>query len=135
MTKKERMKIVGALYKQKKPMTEIAEMLDISISTVSKYIYVMGLKERKAETTARKIIRLYYEGYTIMQIAYELEITKCYVMAVLRENGISKQYSKTENNLINENTVFVKEKKIELEKEIIDGKSYVVINPLIFLNA
>ena len=101
MDKAERIKIVGELYKKKKTMMEIAEILDICVATVSNYISELGLKERRAETTANKIIKLHYEGYTTMQIAYELEVTRSYVMSVLRENGISRHYPKYEDNLIN----------------------------------
>lgn len=132
MDKAERMKMVGELYKKNKSMVEIAEMLDICVATVSNYISVLGYKERRAETTAAKIIKLHCEGYTYTQIAYELHVSVSYVMQVLRENGMSRHYAKYEDNLINENTVFAKKKEMKLEKEIIDGKSYTVINPLLF---
>lgn len=132
MDKAERMKVVGELYKKKKPLVEIAEMLGVCVSTVSNYIAELGLKEIRAETTTNKIMKLHYEGYTYTQIAYELHVSVSYAMSVLRENGIGRHYSKYEDNLINENTVFAKKKKIKLEKEIIDGKSYTVINPLLF---
>lgn len=132
MNKLERMAAAGELYKKKKSMSEIAEILGISVASVSNYISVLGLKERRAETTASKIMKLYYEGYTSMQIAYELQISRTYVMSILRENGIGGHYSKYEENLINKNTVYAKKKKIVLEREIIDGKRYTVINPLLF---
>lgn len=130
MDKLEKMKLCGELHKKNKSKEEIAEILGMCVSSVNNYLSALGLRERRAETAARKVLKLHYEGYNSRQIAYELQVSRNFVLETLRNNGIRRPCLKYD--LINDKTVYAKKKKIELEREIINGKRYVVINPLLF---
>lgn len=122
MDKIERMKKAGELYKTGMLMQDIAKELGVHPSTVSKDITMLGLR-KKSETITNKILQLHNKGMNKVQISQELGVSKTYVRAVLRDKGLVSTYSKTEKNLIDENTVYAEDRLANavLEKVMIDG--------------
>ena len=135
MKKQEKMQKTKELVEQGKNASEIARILNCSVSGISKYMDEMGIRPKRPESMRVKIMRLHNLGLTNSQIAYELEVPHSYVLATLRDNGYGRHYSKTEDNLINENTVYAvdRRKNLVLEKVVVDGVNYVDITELIFL--
>ena len=133
MNRLEQMKKVAGLYKKNKSVEEIAEEMELSKTVVYKWLYAMGLKNKKSEPAHIKIVKMHQEGKSSFEIAFKLEISRSYVVAVLRDAGlIQKKYLSEEERLITEDTVFAKNK--EKKKEIVEheGKRYEVINHLFF---
>ena len=81
----QRKKIAGNLFRKGLSQEEIAETLGCGVSTVSVYLYELGLRQRKALGLGAKCVELHLKGYSNSQIAYELEISKSYVYEQLRE--------------------------------------------------
>ena len=109
MTKEEKMEMAGTLFKCGMPMQKIAEQLDCSISTVSKYIAELGIRTKRAKGLEERVIELHIKGYNSKQIAYQLDCSQTYVFDKLREAGFGRHYTKYEENLINADTVYAKD--------------------------
>lgn len=119
----QRKKIAGKLFRKGLSQEEIAETLGCGVSTVSVYLYELGLRQRKALGLGEKCVELHYKGYSNSQIAYELEISKSYVYEQLRERGLINIYPKCHENLIDENTKYAVDINARpLEKLTIYGK-------------
>ena len=133
MNRLEQMNKVAELYKKQKSIEEIASEMEVSRSLIYKWLYAMGLRNKKTEPAHTKILRLHKEGKSTFEIAFKLEISRSYVIAVLKDAGIlQKRYLSEEERLINQNTIYAKGK--EKKKEIVEyeGKKYEVINHLFF---
>ena len=109
MTKQEKVEMAGELFKKSVPMIKIAEIMDCSVSTISKYIAELGIRPKRARGLEEKVIELHIKGYTRSQIAYELDCSQTYVFDKLKQAGFGKHYSKHEEKLINANTVYAKD--------------------------
>ena len=135
MKKQEKMQKTKELVEQGKNASEIAKILNCSVSGISKYMAEMGIRPKRSESLRFKIMRLHNLGLTNAQIAYELEVPHSYVLSTLRDNGYGRHYSKTEDNLINENTVYAENrlKNLVFEKVVHDGIRYEDVTELIFL--
>ena len=133
MNRLEQMKKVARLYKKNKPIEEIAREMDLSKTVIYKWLYDMGLKNKKSEPVHVKIVKMYQEGKSSFEIAYKLEISRSYVTSVLRDAGlIQRRYLNEEERLITEDTVYANKRKIKKETVEFEGKRYEVINHLFF---
>lgn len=109
MTRNEKRDMAGELFKKGTPMTQIAEMMDCSVSTISKYIAELGIRPKRAIGLDEKVIQLHIKGLTNMEIAFQLECSQTYVYDKLQKAGFGKHYSKYEENLITADTVYAKD--------------------------
>lgn len=133
MNRLEQMKKVARLYKKNKPIEEIAREMDLSKTVIYKWLYAMGLKNKKAEPVHVKIVKMYQEGKSSFEIAFKLEISRNYVNSVLRDAGlVQRRYLSEEERLITEDTVYANKRKIKKETVEFEGKKYEVINHLFF---
>ncbi len=133
MNRLEQMKKVAELYKKKKTVEEIATEMELSRTVIYKWLYAMGLRNKKGEPVHVKIVKMYQEGKSSFEIAFKLEISRSYVTSVLRDAGlVQKRYLSEEERLITEDTVYAKERKIKKEIIKFEGKKYEVINHLFF---
>lgn len=133
MNRLEQMKKVAELYKNKKTIEEIAEEMDLSKGVIYKWLYAMGLRNKKGEPANAKIIRLYQEGKNSFEIAFKLEISRNYVSAVLRDAGLlQKKHLSEEERLITDDTIYAEKRKKKKETVEFEGKRYEVINYLFF---
>ena len=70
---------------------------------------------------------MYLSGKSILEISFELDISKSYVNAVIKKKGLKEQnYPAEKKDLIDENTVFA-DNRIKIEKLVVGGKKYVDI--------
>ena len=133
MNRLEQMKKVARLYKKNKPIEEIAKDMDLSKAVIYKWLYAMGLKNKKSEPVHVKIVKMYQEGKSSFEIAFKLEISRNYVTSVLRDAGlVQKKYLSEEERLITKDTVYANKRKIKKETVDFEGKRYEVINHLFF---
>lgn len=133
MNRLEQMKKVARLYKQNKSTEEIAKEMELSKTVIYKWLYAMGLKNKKAEPVHVKIVKMYQEGKSSFEIAFKLEISRNYVNSVLRDAGLrQRRYLSEEERLITEDTVYANKRKIKKETVDFEGKRYEVINHLFF---
>ena len=133
MNRLEQMKKVARLYKQNKSTEEIAKEMELSKTVIYKWLYAMGLKNKKAEPVHVKIVKMYQEGKSSFEIAFKLEISRSYVTSVLRDAGlVQRRYLSEEERLITEDTVYANKRKIKKETVEFEGKKYEVINHLFF---
>ena len=119
---------VREMFAQKKSEKEMAEVLGVSVSTIYADIKKLGLRNKSSAQLHREILKLYSSGKTLMEISFLLDVSKRYISAVVRKNGMSthRNFAVVEKNLIDENTVFA-DNRIRLEKLMVDGKKYLDI--------
>ena len=124
----ERRERVRQMFAQKKSEKEIAEVLGVSVSTIYGDIRQLGLRNKNSAQLHKEILSLYASGKTLMEISFLLDVSKRYISAVVRKNGISthRNFVVVEKNLIDENTVFA-DNSVNLEKLVVDGKKYLDI--------
>ena len=129
--KKKRLEIVHDLYLKGTRPIDIAKTLGCSPSTVSCYITELGIRTPKYELETR-ILRLHWDGYTNVEISYEVDISVSQVSKILKKFGIGKKYSKSEDNLIDENTKYAIDynKNIKTEKLVIGDKNYLDVTQI-----
>lgn len=133
MNRLEQMKKVARMYKRNKSIEEIAKEMELSKTVIYKWLYAMGLKNKKAEPVHVKIVKMYQEGKSSFEIAFKLEISRNYVNSVLREAGlVQRRYLSEEERLITEDTIYANKRKIKKETVEFEGKKYEVINHLFF---
>ena len=91
----------------------------------------LGLYTNETERLNDEIRRLHKQGRTPGQISYEVDKSVSYVKTILNKYGKeNKSFVDCEEDLIDENTIFVEKKKIVLEKVEINGKVYLDITPI-----
>ena len=124
----ERIKKAQQMYLQGISMEEIANELDLKVSTIRTYVGKMKLKKTKWEEIRNEIAIMYSLGEKISEIEKKFGVTKQYISKVIKRKGIKtrRNYIRYEedNNLVNENIKFAEEKAI-CEKVIIKGKVFV----------
>ena len=107
MTREEKFEVVEHLYKKGVPVEEIAQRIDRSASSVNKYIQELGLRPKRAKGLDEKVMRLRMRGYSVVQIAYELECSQSYVRdALIKAGYVFGHYTKYEESLITADTVY-----------------------------
>ena len=127
MKKAERMKIVKQMLLKNIRGKDIAQQMGVSESTVSKYVKEILKNDNNNECLHSKINQMYLSGKSILEISFELDISKSYVNAVIKKQGLKEQnYPAEKKELIDENTVFA-DNRIKIEKLVIGGKKYVDI--------
>ena len=132
MNKEDKMIKAGELYKAGNTLTEIANQLDISISTARKYVICMGYNTNKKRNLTVNILKLYGEGRNTNEIACMLDCSKTTVLDTLRQNGFGRKTSRNEEEK-EQNLNFAEDRlaNLVLEKVIIDGICYEDITPLL----
>ena len=128
MNRQERLNHVKDMFFKNIRTKDIAKKLNVSDATISNDIRHLGLKG-SAYLNIR-IKEMYSNGKTIAQISFELDVSKTYVSAVVKNQGFKKQhYVAGKKNLIDENTVFTND-SVKLEKLVVGGKRYWDITPV-----
>ena len=127
MKKAERMKIVKQMLLKNIRGKDIAQQMGVSESTVSKYVKEILKNDNNNECLHSKIKQMYLSGKSILEISFELDISKSYVNAVIKKKGLKEQnYPAEKKDLIDENTVFA-DNRIKIEKLVVGKKRYVDI--------
>lgn len=133
-TKQERIEKVKQMYLQGMSVKDMAKELGCAISTTSEYLKLSGVKRNRAAEALPIVVEMASEGATIAQIKNETGMSTTFISAVLKKYGLNKRiFFCSEPDLIDENTVFAEDvlKNFKPEKEIIYGKRYENMNPLI----
>ena len=128
MNRQERLNHVKDMFFKNIRTKDIAKKLNVSDATISNDIRHLGLKGSTYLNI--RIKEMYSNGKTIAQISFELDVSKTYVSAVVKNQGFKKQhYVAGKKNLIDENTVFTND-SVKLEKLVVGGKRYLDITPV-----
>ena len=128
MNRQERLNHVKDMFFKNIRTKDIAKKLNVSDATISNDIRHLGLKGSTYLNI--RIKEMYSNGKTIAQISFELDVSKTYVSAVVKNQGFKKQhYVAGKKNLIDENTVFTND-SVKLEKLVVGGKRYWDITPV-----
>lgn len=128
MNRQERLNHVKDMFFKNIRTKDIAKKLNVSDATISNDIRHLGLKGSTYLNI--RIKEMYSDGKTIAQISFELDVSKTYVSAVVKNQGFKKQhYVAGKKNLIDENTVFTND-SVKLEKLVVGGKRYWDITPV-----
>ena len=124
MKKAERMKIIKQMLLKNIRGKEIAQQMGVSESTVSRYVKEILKNDNNNECLHSKIKQMYLSGKSILEISFELDISKSYVNAVIKKQGLKEQnYPAEKKDLIDENTVFA-DNRIKIEKLVVGEKRY-----------
>ena len=124
MKKAERKKIVKQMLLKNIRGKDIAQQMGVSESTVSKYVKEILKNDNNNECLHSKIKQMYLSGKSILEISFELDISKSYVNAVIKKQGLKEQnYPAEKKDLIDENTVFA-DNRIKIEKLVVGEKRY-----------
>lgn len=129
MNKRERLEAIKKMHQQEKSCNEIATALGCSKSTVKRDLKELGLSARESYRMTEKVKMLYRKGFTPTEIGKEIDKSTAYVSACLKKLGVSK-YTFGERDLLDENTQYVKPRKIILEKLEIGEKTYYDVTPI-----
>lgn len=128
----QRLALARELYEAGSSLEAIAEVLGCKAKTVNCMLSQTGLKRKRSMNDYKDtIIGMRKEGRTLDEIVEVTGFGRPSVCKFLREHGLGKYQTKNifraEEDLIDENTVFVKPKKETVERFYIDGKWYVTV--------
>ena len=131
--KQQRLEKIRIMYEEGVSVSQMANELGCAISTASEYLKELGIKQEKTAKLTEQIKRKYKAGKKLKHISDELNVSETFVRSTLKKLGIHKKvFLCSEENLINENTIFAEDRfaDILLEKVMIDGKMYEDITPI-----
>lgn len=127
----EKLKIIKNMYESGKSIQEIASFLGYKTETVNQLLSKTGInRSHRISNYSAKIIEMRKNGARVEDIAKEIGFNRASVCKFLRKAGYGKyrivEVNKLEEEaLINENTVYAKDKQIIFRKIVIDGKRYI----------
>lgn len=98
-TMEERLKLVSELWTKGVKLKEIAERLNISVSTVRRYVRKLGLQPRfrkikgtsSWDSVAEQVVELWHKGAKVSDIARSVGVSKATIYSYLRHLGLKRQ--------------------------------------------
>lgn len=123
--RKKRLQQARELYEQGYSVEGMAREMNVTVSTVYGYISELGLKKKKYQDTQKKVIDMYMEGRKVSEISGTLGVSVSFIHKEIKAAGLKprKEFVVSEENLINENTVFADD-RVKIEILVINGKRY-----------
>lgn len=123
--RKKRLQQARELYEQGYSVEGMAREMNVTVSTVYGYIAELGLKKKKYQDTQKKVIDMYMEGRKVSEISGTLGVSVSFIHKEIKAAGLKprKEFVVSEENLINENTVFADD-RVKIEILVINGKRY-----------
>ena len=121
--RKQRLQQALELYEHGYSVKDMAKEMGVTLNTIYGYIAELGLKKKKYQDAQKNVIAMYAAGKKVSEISETLGVSASFIHKEIKNAGLKmrNEYVVSENNLINEKTVFA-DHSIKLEKVIINGR-------------
>ena len=123
--RKKRLQRVLELHEQNVSVEEMAKDLGVTTNAIYSYIAELGLKKKKYHEAQKKVLEMYLAGEKVSEISKALDVSVSFIHKEIKAAGLKprKEFVVSEENLINENTVFADD-SVKIEMLVINGKRY-----------
>lgn len=137
-SREERISIVRKMYENGKSVDEIAVAVGYKTVTVNQILSSERIRQsRKVEDYRNEIVSMRNEGKSLKEISEKTKFAPITIRRYLHDIGMSayavdKLVNVGEKDLIDENTVYAKQRKEKIEKVFACGKSYKTVPLSVF---